>query len=260
MGTTTNQGGPVTDAGVAAALRPFVRATRPLLRVLSDADPLGLQARARRVGSGPAARKWSGRLLDRLAETRLPGTAAWAGMDEHERSQWWVRRVGRVTSLVAAVPAFGGVITRRMPVTGALGAAAQGLVLCAIAEEHDLHEAEVVALLGAVLFGRDLAPTSRAELSETTNAEVDARAAELTGDLNLEREATPKRIAGAVWRLGRALLAADDELDKRPQGGLISRWTSMLPVVGVAGKYVGEWSGLQKAARAGEEWIHARHG
>ena len=39
-------GGPITDADVAAVLRPFVRATRPLLGALSDADPFGLQARA----------------------------------------------------------------------------------------------------------------------------------------------------------------------------------------------------------------------
>ena len=30
-------------------LRPFVRATRPLLGALSDADPFGLQARARQA-------------------------------------------------------------------------------------------------------------------------------------------------------------------------------------------------------------------
>src|ERR687897_771304 len=143
--------GPVTDAGVATVLRPFVRAARPLLGALSDADPLGLQARARRLeelGDG-GDRTLRDRVLDRLARTRVPGTAAWAGMDTHERSRFWVRRVGRVTSLVAAVPGFGGAVTSRLPVAGALGAAAQGLVLFAIADEHDVHdEAEVVALLG----------------------------------------------------------------------------------------------------------------
>jgi hypothetical protein len=257
--------GPITDAGVAAALRPFVRATRPLLGALSDSDPFGLQARAGRLHDDPAAdageRKRHDKVLDRIAETQMPGTAAWAQMDAEERSQWWVRRVGRLTSLVAAVPGFGGVITSRLPITMALGAVAEGLVLCAIADEHGLHdEAEVVALLGAVLFHRDLSPTPRAALSEATDAEVDARAAELTGDLREEKTPTLQRIAGAVWRMGRALLAVEGELEKRPHGGRISRWMSMLPVVGVAGKYIGEWSGLKKAARAGEQWIHARHG
>jgi hypothetical protein len=278
--------GPISDAHVAAALRPFVRATRPLLGALSDADPVGLQARSDRsrhdastphsVRSGrPAPGSWRARddpatgaddrklhdkVLDRLAETRLPGTAAWAAMDADERSRWWVRRVGRLTSVVAAVPGFGGALTRRLPITMALGAVAQGLVLCAIANEHGVHdEAEVVALLGAVLFHRDLSPTPRADLSDATNAEVDARAAELTGDLRQEKRPTLQRVSGALWRMGRALLALEGELERRPHGGRISGWMSMLPVVGVTGKYLGEWSGLKNAARAGEQWIHARH-
>jgi hypothetical protein len=233
-----------------------------LLGALSDSDPFGLQARARRVRDDPAAdpdeRRLHDKVLDRLAETRLPGTATWEGMDADERSQWWVRRVGRLTSLVAAVPGFGGVITSRLPVTMALGAVAQGLVLCAVADEHGVHdEAEVVALLGAVLFHRDLSPTPRSALSAATEAEVDARAAELTGDLHEERTPALQRVAGAVWRMGRALLAVGGELEKRPHGGRVSRWVSMVPVVGVAGKYAGEWSGLKKAATAGEQWIQA---
>jgi len=263
---TPRDDGPISDADVAAVLRPFVRATRPLLGTLSDADPFGLQARAELAEADPntdaATRKRYRKLLDRLAETRFPGSAAWAQMDMHAKSTWWVRRVGRLTSLVAAVPGFGGALTSRLPITMALGAVAQGLVLCAIADEHGIHdEAEVVALLGAVLFHRDLSPTPRSALDAATDAQVDARVAELTGDLRPEADEAPivSRVVGAVWRLGRALLAVEDELDKRPRGGRIARTLALLPVVGVAGKYLGEWSGLKKAATAGERWIHARH-
>jgi hypothetical protein len=262
-----NGQGPITDAGVAAVLRPFVRAARPLLGALSDSDPLRLQARALRrnelaaTGGAAGRRKLLGRLLDRLGRSRVPGTAAWAKMDVHERSRFWVRRVGRLTSLVAAVPGLGGIVTRRMPVSGALGAAAQGLVLTAVADEHDVHdEAEVVALLGAVMFRRDLSPKPRAALDESLNAQFDARAAELTGGLEREKKPTLQRVGGAVWRMGLALVALDTELDKRPHGGRISGWLSLLPVVGVAGKYIGEWSGLKRAAKDGEKWIHARQG
>ena len=55
-------------------------------------------------------------------------------------------------------------------------------------------------------------------------------------------------------------LAIEGELGKRPRGGRITRWISLIPVVGVAGKYLGEWSGLKKAEKAGEEWIHSRRG
>ena len=256
--------GPISDADVAAVLRPFVRATRPLLGALSDSDPFGLQARAQRATDGRAARvkrTLRTRVADRLASTRAPGPAAWKQMDMHARSNWWVRRVGRVTSLVAAVPGFGGAITSKLPVSSGLGAVAQGLVLCAIADEHDMHdEVDVVALLGAVMFRRDLCPPARAELSRASDAAIDARAAELTGGLENEKKPTFKRLGGALWRMGRALLAIEGELGKRPRGGRITRWISLIPVVGVAGKYLGEWSGLKKAEKAGEEWIHSRRG
>ena len=256
--------GPISDADVAAVLRPFVRATRPLLGTLSDSDPFGLQARAQRATDGRAAwvkRTLRTRVADRLASTRAPGTAAWKQMDMHARSNWWVRRVGRVTSLVAAIPGFGGAVTSKLPVSSGLGAVAQGLVLCAIADEHDMHdEVDVVALLGAVMFRRDLCPPARAELSRASDAAIDARAAELTGGLENEKKPTFKRLGGALWRMGRALLAVEGELGKRPRGGRLTRWISLIPVVGVAGKYLGEWSGLKKAEKAGEEWIHSRRG
>src|SRR5215203_3982822 len=101
--TSESGNGPLSDTTVAAVLRPFVRATRPLLGALSDSDPFGLQHRARRGQADPATaadeRKLHEKALDRLADSRLPGTAAWAQMDADERSQWWVRRVGRLTSL-----------------------------------------------------------------------------------------------------------------------------------------------------------------
>jgi hypothetical protein len=257
--------GPISDADVAAVLRPFVRATRPLLGALSDSDPFGWQARAHQMPTGGVAprvrRTLRSRVVDRIALTEAPGTPAWARMDTHARTNWWVRRVGRVTSLVAAVPGFGGAITSKLPVSSGLGAVAQGLVLCAIADEHDMHdEVDVVALLGAVMFRRDLCPPARAELSQASDAAVDARAAELTGGLENEKKPTFKRLGGALWRMGRALLAIESELGKRPRGGRITRWISLIPVVGVAGKYLGEWSGLKKASKAGEEWIHSRHG
>lgn len=262
--TPNRDDGPISDTDVAAVLRPFVRATRPLLGALSDADPFGFQARARQAAQGAPTqvqRTFRNRLVDRIASTRAPGTVAWTQMDTHARSTWWVRRVGRVTSLVAAVPGFGGAITSRLPVSSALGAVAQGLVLCAIADEHDMtDEVDVVALLGAVMFRRDLCPPARAELSRDSDAAIDARAAELTGDLEKEKKPTLQRVGGALWRMGRALLAVEGELGKRPRGGRIGRWIALVPVVGVAGKYLGEWSGLKKAAKAGEEWIHSRRG
>jgi hypothetical protein len=243
----------IPDRAIVAVLRPFVRATRPVLDGLRESDPFGLRSRAASHEDGPAEeRGLRDKVLDALAAVEVPGTAAWAAMDVPARTHWWVRRVGRFTTLIAAVPGLGGALANRLPVSKAVGAAGQGLLLVAIAGEHGVRdEDELVNLLGAVLFRRELAVSAA---TGPENAAADARAAELTGDL-----ATPSttptlgRVARAVWRLGRALFAVEDELDKRPHGNFLHEGLGMLPVVGAVGKYLGEWSGLKKAARETEK-------
>jgi hypothetical protein len=248
----------IPDRVIVAILRPFVRATRPVLDGLREADPFGLRSR---VGHGENApdeeRGLRDKVLDALASVEVPGTAAWAAMDVPARTRWWVRRVGRFTTLIAAVPGLGGALANRLPVSKAVGAAGQGLLLVAIAGEHGVRdEDELVNLLGALLFRRELAVSAA---TGTENAAADARAAELTGDLG-KPDSTPtlQRVARAVWRLGRALFAVEDELDKRPHGNLLHEGLGMIPVVGALGKYLGEWSGLKKAAREAEKRLAQR--
>jgi hypothetical protein len=240
----------IPDGVIVAILRPFVRATRPVLDGLRESDPFGLRTRA--AAADGADRDLRERVLDALAAVEVPGTAAWAAMDVPARSRWWVRRVGRFTTLIAAVPGLGGALANRLPVSKAVGAAGQGLLLVAIAGEHGVRDEDgLVNLLGAVLFDREL------HVVEATGAEdaaADARAAELTGDLaEKDSPLTLARVGRAVWRLGRALFAVEGELDKRPHGNLLHEGLGMLPVVGAVGKYLGEWSGLKKAAREAEE-------
>lgn len=249
--------GPIPDSAIVGVLRPFVRATRPVLDALRDADPFGLRSRALADDAPDEERGLRERVLDALASVEVPGTAAWAAMDVPARTHWWVRRVGRFTTLLAAVPGIGGALANRLPVSKALGAAGQGLLLVAIAGEYGVRdEARLVELLGAVLFRRQLrvgGPDQAADVA------ADARAAELTGDLAAP-DTTPTlvRIGRAVWRLGSALFAVEDELDKRPHGRFYHDWIGLLPVVGVVGKYFGEWSGLKKAAAEGRRWLDRR--
>jgi hypothetical protein len=239
----------IPDRVIIALLRPFVRATRPVLDGLREADPFGLQTRAAASDGDRALRD---KLLDALAAVRVPGTPAWAAMDVPTRSRWWVRRVGRFVTLIAAVPGLGGALANRLPVSKAVGAAGQGLLLVAIAGEHGVRdESELIELLGAVMFRRNLAVTGA---TRTEDIAADDRAAELTGDLaKPESPPTLARVGRAVWRLGRALLAVEDELDKRPHGNLLHEGLGMVPVVGALGKYLGEWSGMKKAAREAEK-------
>lgn len=244
----------ISDGAIVAVLRPFVRATRPVLDGLRESDPFGLRARVRADSAADDDRGVGEKVLDFLATVEVPGTAAWASMDPPQRARWWVRRVGRFTTLIAAVPGIGGVLANRLPVSAALGAAGQGLLLVAIAGEHGVHdEDELVGLLGAVLFRRAL---DVARPDAAADAEADARAAELTGDL-AEPDVRPTlhRIGTAVWRLGRALFAVEDELGKRPHGNRFHALLGNVPVVGALGKYLGEWSGLKKAAREAERLL-----
>jgi hypothetical protein len=245
----------IPDRAVVGVLRPFVRATRPVLDGLRDSDPFGLRTRVP-AGDDPD-RSLAEKVLDALAAVQVPGTAAWAAMDVPARSRWWVRRVGRFTTLIAAVPGLGGALAKRLPVSSVVGAAGQGMLLVAIAGEHGVKdEDELVALLASVMFRRTLTVQGPSAVEDTA---ADARAAELTGDL-AEPRPTLARVGRAVWRLGRALLAVEDELDKRPHGNVLHEGLSWLPVVGAVGKYLGEWSGLKKAAREAEKWLGQRGG
>lgn len=237
----------IPDAALVTVLRPFVRATRPVLAGLRDSDPFGLRTR---VASGAEDRSIGTTILDALASVEAPGTSAWAAMDVEERSRWWVYRVGRFTTLLAAVPGIGGALASRLPVSKILGAAGQGMLLVAIAGEHGVQDEEaMVGLLAKILFRRDLAV---GKPDAAADAAAEKQAAELTGDLS---EPTVNRVAKAVWRLGRALLAVEGELDQRPHGNILHEGLGMLPVVGAVGKYLGEWSGLKKAARQAEEHL-----
>jgi hypothetical protein len=166
------------------------------------------------------------RVRDRIAEVRWPGTARWSRLTVDERAGWWVSRVGRLTALAASVTGLAGALGDRLPLQDILGTAGQGLLLCAIAGERGVDDrATRVRLLAAVLFERELDPVVAA--------------------------------GGAkwLWRQGRLLLAVQDELGKRPQGRFYHRALGMLPVVGMAGDYLGERSALKRAAKAGNKWL-----
>ena len=263
----------VSDQYMTSVLRPFVAATGPVLTGLRDADPFRLgrlarrraleleaaptdappepPARTRRQKVRRVVRAGRHRALDRLATSRLPGTPRWSVMTPEERDAWWVGRVGRFTSAIAAFPGIGGALARRLPVSDILGLAAQGLVVCAIAGEHGMTgRDDQVRLLGTVLFGRDLHPGEHGD-PHAEGVERDAR--DLTGELTASsghgRDGTLRALARAVWRMGRSLFALHEELDRRPQGRWWWRTLANLPVVGALGSYKSERSGLKRAAR-----------
>jgi hypothetical protein len=234
----------ITDRDVVRALRPFVRATGPLLDTLRDANLLGL--RDREVERGVDHRLVD-KLWDQLAAVKVPGTAAWARMDVRQRDEFWLNRVGRLVSLIAALPGIGGVLADRLPIQSALGAAGQGLLLSAIAGEHGFTSTEDrVRLLAHVLFQREVDGLA-------VDPREDEQTAELTGELR--ERSTFKAIGATIWKLAKVLWKLEDELDKRPQGRFYHQALGMLPVVGVVGDYFGERSALKRVRAAAYEWF-----
>jgi hypothetical protein len=269
----------IQDRHVVGVLRPFVRATTPMLEALRTSDPLGLVRRilpaSRRLDDGAPEptdadgqdartlrsvdRGLRDRLLDGLESVKVPGTAAWTHMAAADRDRWWINRVGRVTVLVAAIPGIGGALADRLPIQDTIALAGQGLLLCAIAAEHGLDQPDRVRLLAAVLFRRDISRADAAVPRDT--AAEDRTTEELTEELTEAKsrhgKITLKATARTLWRLGRTLLAMGDELDKRPQGRFYHRALGMLPIVGIAGDYFGERSAFKRAAKAAARWIAA---
>ncbi|MEV4057389.1 hypothetical protein AB0J55_39825 [Amycolatopsis sp. NPDC049688] len=250
----------ISDRQVVAVLRPFVRACGPMLDALRESDPFGLQARAADdlagVESGLKAK-----LIHGVTSVKVPGTAAWARMTGYDRSSWWMNRVGRFTALLTSIPGLGGALADRLPVQDALGAASQGLLLCAIAGEYGVTDVGTrVRLIAWVLFEReidaDLAAGRHAEHDEAAEAN---EAAKLTEELRESEKkhgkATVKAAGRTLWRLGRGLLGITGELEKRPRGNLFHRALGMLPVVGAAGDYLGERSGLRVVWKRAHGWL-----
>jgi hypothetical protein len=231
---------PITDERVASVLRAFVRGCGPMLPRLRDIE----------VNVAPDDTEVDHTLLHRVrhrvAETRWPGSTSWTRMDVEERSAWWVNRVGRLTALAASVTGLAGALGDRLPLQDILGASGQGLLLCAIAGEHGVDDEDTrVRLLAMVLFERHLDPSAGSDTPEPTPEPPPGSRVGL------------KSAAKWLWRQGKLLLAVSDELEKRPHGRFYHRALGMLPVVGMAGDYLGERSALKRAAKAADHWLHA---
>ncbi|MEV6897207.1 hypothetical protein [Amycolatopsis sp. NPDC051372] len=253
----------ISDRQVVAVLRPFVRACAPMLDALRESDPFGLRARARKT---EAAEEFGDdgfkeKVLGAFTSVKVPGTAAWAGMDIDARCGWWVNRVGRLTSALTSIPGLGGALADRLPVQDTLGAASQGLLLCAIAGEYGVTDVgSRVRLIASVLFERDLDPVLAAGKPADESAE-DSAAARLTEELTESERAhgkvTVKAVAGTLWRLGRSLWGITEELEKRPRGRFYHRALGLVPVVGAAGDYLGERWGLKQIWKRAHGWLMA---
>ncbi|MEV0671159.1 hypothetical protein [Mycobacterium sp. NPDC050441] len=229
----------LSDADVAGALDNAVAVINPVLDIFTRFDPLGLRRRTHREGPSDGA---VGKSLDIAAAVlnfaELPGTKAWADMDQDGHVKWWVHRAGAVTTILVAFPGALGAIADRLPIQDVLGFSNQAIVLCAVAREDGVTDhGDQVQLLGAVLCDRQLADT-----------ESDAPPDDPT-------TAPPQSLPGKLWEFAGTLRAVGDEFTKRPHPQKLYRYLGMLPGIGAVADYVGEFTALRHAADAGAAWI-----
>ncbi|OBI58972.1 hypothetical protein A5667_16825 [Mycolicibacterium fortuitum] len=227
----------LSDADVAGALGHTVALINPALDVFTRFDPLGLRQRTHRDES---AQNVVGKSLDIAAAVlnfaELPGTKAWAEMDQDGHVKWWVHRAGAVTTVFVAFPGVFGVIANRLPIQDILGFSNQAVVLCAVAREDGVTDRdEQVRLLSEILCDRRIA-NSPAGSPETP----------------------PQSLPEKLWDFAGTVRAAGEEIAKRPHPQTVYRYLGMLPGIGAVAAYFGEFSALRHAAHEGESWISSR--
>lgn len=254
----------ITDAHVVSVLKIVVRGSGPVLDALTHVDPFGIKGHTRdeREQLSDAEKKAANlkdkvvrRAVDSYYAAEFPGTAAWDRMDVAQRSDWWVGRVGRFTTLVASVPGLAGAVSDRFPVQATIGSASQALVLLAVAREHGVtNQVEQVRMLAEVLTRRRVSRELVEGTAERSQADLEADGVPREKEQR-ERGSALVRAARAVWRYGKVLRSILGELDKRPQGRWYHRLLGMLPVVGAGADYLGERSALKRAVRSGVAWI-----
>lgn len=204
------------------------------------------------VHDGGHLGRLAGAVRGRLTGDVHPGSPQWSSLPVRRRCEWWVQRISALASPLAGAPRVFGAAADRLPLQAALGAATQGLVVCAVAREHGVTDPDAwVPLLGRVLLDRELPRGDTGGAASTD----DAVSRQELGDPGAADEPNPegghgplRRGGRALWRLARVLLAVNGLFDERPRGALAFRALGKLPVVGIVGGVLDERGGVRRAA------------
>lgn len=240
----------LSDRQIVTVLDRTAAIADPILDILAYSDPLNVKPRT-------FGRRWWDVIPTRfgdLTATALdvadwPGTAAWEALSMNQKADWWVRRIGSVTSIGAAFPAVFGVWTKKIPASTLLGAASQALIVLAIGREYGIvSRNEQINMLGEVLFGRTVEGGSVKHAQRQELEASDSEAGRLRAALK------------GLWEIGTGLYGLDRALGARPGSPSFLRHLAWLPVIGGPATYVGERIALRRAVDTAREWIVAHPG
>ncbi len=179
-----------------------------------------------------------------------PRNPVWANADVDTRIDWWVDRVGTAAAALAAVPNAGGVVTSALDLDDLLGAAGQTAIINAVAREMGVTDRnEIVQTAAAVVLARRLTQTEiKSVLGDTRARAIAEPLPEPDVDPDKSMFAKLGSTARLIWRVATQVRALREDLHRRPHGGFLSRVVSKIPVVGAAGGFVGELTGVRRAA------------
>ncbi|HEY9314194.1 hypothetical protein [Williamsia sp.] len=231
---------PLSDKDVAGLLHRSTGVMNLVLDVV-DSDPFGVKGRTFRGSDQQSDRAdealvakvlgtVDGSLVWAADATGLPGTAKWAGWTPAQRRDWWIGRVGALTTVGVAYPGVFGPLVNRLPVQTVLGFGNQALLLCAVARAYGIDDRyRQTDLLAEVLCRRT----------------VDARAL-LTGEPGDGTDVLVSEMWSGIER-SRAVLG---DLERRPSSKQPWRMLTGLPLVGALAGYIGESDALRRASNA----------
>lgn len=239
------------DRDVARLLYSLTGVIDPALGAVEHLDPLGVKRRTFRSDDQQAtdavssddlvakATKILGAIDDSLVwvsdTAGLPGTAKWESWSPAERRDWWIKRVGPVSTLAVAYPGIFGVIADRLPLQTVIGFAQQAVLLCAVARAYGVDDRHrQTDLLARVLCKR----------------QIDSKSLLAKADPESAADSESSGLVHTAWSgigKSRAILG---ELARRPSSRQPWRMLGALPLVGAAADYIGETSALRRAADA----------
>lgn len=235
----------LADRDVARLLYTLTGLIDPALAAVEQLDPLGIKRRTFKgveqqaneaMSSDALVTRVVGAIDDSLVwasdSAGLPGTAKWAGWTAEERRDWWIKRVGPISTLAVAYPGVFGVIADRLPLQTVVGFAQQAVLLCAVARAYGVDDRHRhVDLLARVLLNRNL----------------DSKAVLAKPDVEKEEHSSTDFARGAWNGIGKSR-AVLTELAHRPSSRQPWRVLGALPVVGAVADYIGETGALRRAA------------
>ncbi|MFT3659877.1 MAG: hypothetical protein QM809_00340 [Gordonia sp. (in: high G+C Gram-positive bacteria)] len=233
----------MSDAQIATILDNTAAVADPVLDILARSDPFDLKRRT-------FGRRWWDVIPVSVADAAAtaldvadwPGTASWEKLSTRERADWWVTRIGSLSTVAVAFPGIFGAWTKKLPIGDALGAASQALTVLAVGREYGVISRDhQIAMLGSVLFGRDV------DGSHLTHAQPQ-EFPQSGGRLLLA-------VFKGLWRIARWLRDLQKALAARPQSPSFFRRLAWIPLLGAPATYVGERVALRRAVTSAQEWI-----